>query len=789
MSIEQATNQIRTLTRAMLQKAETGELDTEIRVLRYECPFLYSVVLDTLIIIANQFDFLTLVLHLESLGIKDNNDVYYDKVVEKQVYYALSHLYQEAKQNLSQDQGFITKVRNAISLLQIMSQKSLYRNKLKWLVEVLLGKLFHLVDNINKAREQMDKVDKILKIHYQKRLDDLQTEIVKKQTISFEKLNSIPRLNVSKIFYESYNQGLVFSYQKQMIYTGNQNCHKQIYCGLKYWLTIIKNSKQSYILLLHQYQKGIEIADYLLYTLYETYGQMDKSVRDFLRLEDPMRRAYFYYIAGLTYSIYSDSNECQLYAKRKLMKQKSLELLKTSLQFDSKNPYCLQQAAVLSAELNKVEQSIEYLDLKYSNTVAKVIQIYLNNLFRAKIEQIHHESRKANEAKFNVKDPSQMLVETYMNKESLELNNVNKNFESINSKFSNMIFEKSALNQNGDDGKQMKCFSTLMKLLHQLQVKGDESKLILNDSQISCDNFIDYQSIRLLDAVLNMYEGESAEKLKAKMTIKDIIRSSNETDIEAILVYSEILIELEKYDKAFFYLNHSLKYEYRNPNIWRLLGEVYQQKARLCDSQSNGKQLTDEKTFNLEKAGFSGDFVENMEIFAPYHCLIVLGFEVHAVCPGKSKGEKVATAVHDFVGFQTYTEKQGHNFELNATFDEIYPSDYAGLWIPGGRAPEYLRMNEKVLDLIRHFQEANKPIAAICHGAQLLVALGGLQGRQITCYPACAVELKLAGAQYVDAKVEDAVVDGNIVSGVAWPSNPAVLSQFVKLLGVTITHN
>jgi protease I len=184
-----------------------------------------------------------------------------------------------------------------------------------------------------------------------------------------------------------------------------------------------------------------------------------------------------------------------------------------------------------------------------------------------------------------------------------------------------------------------------------------------------------------------------------------------------------------------------------------------------------------------------GDFVENMETFAPYHCLLVLGFQVDVVCPGKKKGDKVATAVHDFTEYQTYLEKTGHNFTLTATFDEIDATEYDGLWIPGGRAPEYLRMDEKVLSIVKHFMETNKPVGTVCHGPQLLVAVGGLQGRKMTCYPACGVELKLAGADYVQAPVEDAVVDGNLVTGVAWPSNPHVLLKFSELLQVSITHN
>ena len=114
----------------------------------------------------------------------------------------------------------------------------------------------------------------------------------------------------------------------------------------------------------------------------------------------------------------------------------------------------------------------------------------------------------------------------------------------------------------------------------------------------------------------------------------------------------------------------------------------------------------------------AGDFVEDYEIMVPFQALQMVGHKVDAVCPGKKKGEQVRTAIHDFEGDQTYTEKRGHNFTLNATFDEVNPARYDALVIPGGRAPEYLRLNPKVLELVRHFDKEGKPIAALCHGPQ-----------------------------------------------------------------------
>ena len=153
----------------------------------------------------------------------------------------------------------------------------------------------------------------------------------------------------------------------------------------------------------------------------------------------------------------------------------------------------------------------------------------------------------------------------------------------------------------------------------------------------------------------------------------------------------------------------------------------------------------------------AGDFVEDYEIMVPFQALQMVGHTVDAVCPGKKKGEQVRTAIHDFEGDQTYSEKPGHNFTLNATFSEIDAADYDGLVVPGGRAPEYLRLNDKVLDIVRHFDSAGKPIAALCHGAQLLAAAGILRGRKLNCYPACAPEVELAGGTFVKVDFTDAV--------------------------------
>jgi protease I len=182
----------------------------------------------------------------------------------------------------------------------------------------------------------------------------------------------------------------------------------------------------------------------------------------------------------------------------------------------------------------------------------------------------------------------------------------------------------------------------------------------------------------------------------------------------------------------------------------------------------------------------AGDYVEDYEIMVPFQALQMVGHTVDAVCPGKKSGETVRTAVHDFEGDQTYSEKRGHNFALNATFDQIKPEQYDALLIPGGRAPEYLRLNARVLEMVRHFASANKPIAAICHGAQLLAAADVLRGKKCSCYPACAPEVILAGGTFADIAVNEAVIDGNLVTGPAWPAHPAWLSKFLTLLGTKI---
>ncbi|KPJ95589.1 MAG: glutamine amidotransferase [Gammaproteobacteria bacterium SG8_11] len=181
-----------------------------------------------------------------------------------------------------------------------------------------------------------------------------------------------------------------------------------------------------------------------------------------------------------------------------------------------------------------------------------------------------------------------------------------------------------------------------------------------------------------------------------------------------------------------------------------------------------------------------GDYVEDYEVMVPFQALLMVGHMVHAVCPDKKAGETVRTAVHDFEGDQTYSEKPGHNFALNANFADINVEDYDALVVPGGRAPEYLRLNDTVLNMVRHFSLSNKPIAAICHGAQVLAAAGVVEGKACSAYPAVGPEVNRSGGKYVDIPVDQAHIDGNLVTAPAWPAHPDWLAKFLQVLGTKI---
>jgi|SRR5690554_6141235 protease I len=183
-----------------------------------------------------------------------------------------------------------------------------------------------------------------------------------------------------------------------------------------------------------------------------------------------------------------------------------------------------------------------------------------------------------------------------------------------------------------------------------------------------------------------------------------------------------------------------------------------------------------------------GDFVEDYEVMVPFQALQMVGHTVDAVCPDKKAGDVVRTAIHDFEGDQTYSEKRGHNFQLNATFDEVNEADYDALVIPGGRSPEYIRLNERVLEIVRHFAREDKPIAAVCHGPLVLAAAGVLEGKNCSAYPACGPDVRSAGGRYAEIGIDDVQVDGNLVTAPAWPAHPKWLAAFLKVLGTRITH-
>ena len=182
----------------------------------------------------------------------------------------------------------------------------------------------------------------------------------------------------------------------------------------------------------------------------------------------------------------------------------------------------------------------------------------------------------------------------------------------------------------------------------------------------------------------------------------------------------------------------------------------------------------------------TGDFTEDYETMVPFQMLEMVGYEVHAVCPDKKKGDTIKTAIHDFEGDQTYSEKPGHHFSLNYSFSDVKVEDYSGLVIAGGRAPEYLRLNQKIIEIVKYFFAANKPVAAICHGIQILTAADVVRGRKLTAYPAVGPEVTLAGGEFQNIPVDGAYVDGNLVTSPAWPAHPAFIREFLKVMGAKI---
>lgn len=182
----------------------------------------------------------------------------------------------------------------------------------------------------------------------------------------------------------------------------------------------------------------------------------------------------------------------------------------------------------------------------------------------------------------------------------------------------------------------------------------------------------------------------------------------------------------------------------------------------------------------------TGDFAEDYETMVPFQMLQMVGHEVHAVCPDKKKGDTIKTAIHDFEGDQTYTEKPGHLFALNYSFEDVKPENYDAIALAGGRAPEYLRRNDRVIEIVKHFAEHDKPIAAVCHGIQILTAADVVRGKKLTAYPAVGPEVTLAGGEFVDVPATEAVVDGKLVTSPAWPGHVKWIAEFLKVLGTKI---
>ena len=185
-----------------------------------------------------------------------------------------------------------------------------------------------------------------------------------------------------------------------------------------------------------------------------------------------------------------------------------------------------------------------------------------------------------------------------------------------------------------------------------------------------------------------------------------------------------------------------------------------------------------------------GDFVEDYEAMVPLQILQCAGHEVVTVCPDKKPGDTVVTAIHDFEGHQTYSEKRGHHFAVTGDFASVDPETFDALVIPGGRAPEYLRLNERVLEIVRSFDGKDKPIAAVCHGPQILAAAGVLKGRRCSCYPACGPEVTAGGGTYVEpaATMDSVHVDRNLVTAPAWPAHPAWMREFLRVLGTPVSE-
>ncbi|MDZ5699812.1 DJ-1/PfpI family protein [Chelativorans sp. M5D2P16] len=186
----------------------------------------------------------------------------------------------------------------------------------------------------------------------------------------------------------------------------------------------------------------------------------------------------------------------------------------------------------------------------------------------------------------------------------------------------------------------------------------------------------------------------------------------------------------------------------------------------------------------------TGEFTEEYEIFVFQQAMEAVGHTVHVICPDKNAGDVIKTSLHDFEGHQTYTEKPGHDFVINKTFSEVRPEEYDAVYCAGGRGPEYIRTDERIQTIVRHFHETDKPIFTICHGVQILIAVDGvLEGKRVGALGACAPEVRLAGGTYVDLSPTEALVDGKMVSAKGWTALAAFMRECLKVLGTEIRHS
>ena len=185
----------------------------------------------------------------------------------------------------------------------------------------------------------------------------------------------------------------------------------------------------------------------------------------------------------------------------------------------------------------------------------------------------------------------------------------------------------------------------------------------------------------------------------------------------------------------------------------------------------------------------TGDFSEEYEIFVFEQAMHAVGHTVHVVCPDKKAGDVLKTSLHDFEGDQTYTEKPGHNYILNKTFSEVKPADYDAVYVAGGRGPEYIRIDKRVQEIVRHFHKADKPIFTICHGVQVLMAVTEtIRGKEVAALQYCEPEVTAGRRQIHRRAADGAHVDGKLVSAKGWPGLAAFMRECLKVLGTEIRH-